>query len=135
MPTPSLSSSEKDRYRRHLDLPEVGLAGQTKLKSSKVLIIGAGGLGSPVALYLAAAGVGTLGIVDFDQVALSNLQRQILYLNSDVGKFKATTAAERLRLVNPAITVRPHCLRLDEHNILDLIADYDLLIDGTDNFF
>ena len=132
--TPPLDRDEILRYARHLVLPEVGMDGQKRLKAARVLLVGAGGLGSPVALYLAAAGVGTLGIVDDDVVDASNLQRQILHGTSDVGRSKLDSAAARLREVNPHVTVEPHPIRLTSANALDLVARYDLVIDGTDNF-
>src|SRR5579883_2201347 len=131
---PELSTQERLRYSRHLILPEVGPAGQEKLRLAKVLVIGAGGLGSPVVLYLAAAGVGRIGIVDFDAVDLSNLQRQIIYTNDDVGKPKARAAAEHAGALNPNIYIVEHQQRLTAENVCDLIRDYDLVVDGTDNF-
>jgi molybdopterin/thiamine biosynthesis adenylyltransferase/rhodanese-related sulfurtransferase len=128
----SLSDSERERYSRHLLLPEIGAAGQEKLKRAKVLIVGAGGLGSPASLYLAAAGVGTLGIVDHDRVDLSNLQRQLLYATSDVGASKALTAQARLRALNPDITVIAHELELRGDNALELLRPYELVLDGSD---
>jgi molybdopterin/thiamine biosynthesis adenylyltransferase/rhodanese-related sulfurtransferase len=135
-PTPAgeLSREELQRYSRHLIMPEVGLDGQKKLKAARVLCVGAGGLGSPLALYLAAAGVGTLGLVDFDAVDLSNLHRQILYGTKDVGRKKLESAAERLKDVNPNVKVVPHEVRLSSDNALDLFRDYDVIADGTDNF-
>jgi sulfur-carrier protein adenylyltransferase/sulfurtransferase len=129
-----LTREELQRYSRHLIMPEVGLDGQKKLKAARVLCVGAGGLGSPLALYLAAAGVGTLGLVDFDAVDSSNLQRQILYGTKDVGRPKLESAAERLRDVNPNVNVVPHEVRLSSDNALDLFRDYDVIADGTDNF-
>ncbi len=131
---PELSSEEIRRYGRHLTLPEVGVEGQKRLKAARVLVVGAGGLGSPLALYLAAAGVGTLGLVDFDTVDISNLQRQILYGASDVGRPKLDVAVERLREINPHVEVVPHRVRLDAGNALDIIGGYDLVVDGSDNF-
>jgi adenylyltransferase/sulfurtransferase len=131
---PALGRDELVRYGRHLLLPEVGLDGQRKLKAARVLVVGAGGLGSPVALYLAAAGVGTIGLVDFDRVDLSNLQRQILHGTKDVGRSKLASAADRLRDVNPHVRVEPHETRLTSSNALEIIEAYDLVIDGTDNF-
>lgn len=122
------------RYARHLALPEVGYAGQSKLRAASVLVIGAGGLGSPAALYLAAAGVGRLGIVDHDAVELSNLQRQILHGTPDVGQPKAASAARALGRLNPDIQVIPHAARVMADNALDVIRPYDLVLDGTDNF-
>jgi molybdopterin/thiamine biosynthesis adenylyltransferase/rhodanese-related sulfurtransferase/molybdopterin converting factor small subunit len=129
-----LSRDEVARYSRHLIMPEVTLEGQKKLKKAKVLCIGAGGLGSPMSLYLAAAGVGKLGLVDFDVVDLSNIQRQILYSTSDVGRPKLEAARERLTQLNPEIEVVTHALRLSSWNALDLFAEYDIIADGTDNF-
>ncbi len=133
-PAGELSREEFQRYSRHLIMPEVGLDGQKKLKAARVLCVGAGGLGSPLALYLAAAGVGTLGLVDFDVVDLSNLQRQILHGTKDVGRPKLESAAERLKDVNPNVKVVPHEVRLSSDNALDLFRDYDVIADGTDNF-
>ncbi len=129
-----LSRSELYRYARHLALPHVGLEGQSRLKAARVLCVGAGGLGSPLSMYLAAAGVGTLGIVDFDVVDLSNLQRQLLHGTSDVGRAKLESAAERLAEVNPHVEVLRHETRLTSENALDILADYDVVVDGTDNF-
>jgi len=129
-----LSQEEIRRYSRHLIMPEVGLAGQVKLKKASVLLIGAGGLGSPLALYLAAAGVGRIGIVDFDVVDESNLQRQIIHGTPDVGRPKLESARDRLRGVNPLIHVETHETRLTSENALELIRDYDIVADGTDNF-
>jgi molybdopterin/thiamine biosynthesis adenylyltransferase/rhodanese-related sulfurtransferase len=134
IPAGELSREELQRYSRHLIMPEVGLDGQKKLKAARVLCVGAGGLGSPLALYLAAAGVGTLGLVDFDAVDLSNLHRQILYGTKDVGRKKLESAAERLKDVNPNVKVVPHEVRLSSDNALDLFRDYDVIADGTDNF-
>lgn len=131
---PLLSPSEQARYGRHLLLDEVGEAGQRRLKAARVLLVGAGGLGSPAALYLAAAGVGRLGVVDFDVVDRSNLQRQVLYRESDVGRPKVEAAAEVLRARNPHIEVVEHRLRLDAGNAEALAADYDVIVDGADNF-
>lgn len=129
-----LSPPELLRYARHLVLPEVGLAGQRRLKSARVLVVGAGGLGSPVALYLAAAGVGTLGLVDFDEVDATNLQRQILHGESDVGRLKLDSARDRLAETNPHVQVVAHEARLSSGNALSVLADYDVVVDGTDNF-
>jgi molybdopterin/thiamine biosynthesis adenylyltransferase/rhodanese-related sulfurtransferase len=129
-----LSAGEMQRYARHLILPEVGVEGQRKLKGSKVLIVGVGGLGSPAALYLAAAGVGTLGLVDFDVVELSNLQRQVLHGTSAVGTPKLASAAGRLRDVNPQVSLRLHEARLTSENALEILAGYDVILDGSDNF-
>ncbi len=130
----TLEPAEIRRYGRHLTLPEFGMTGQKRLKASRVLMVGAGGLGSPVGLYLAAAGVGTLGLVEFDQVDESNLQRQVLYGQSDVGRPKIEAALERLRQVNPLITLAAHPHRLTADNAAELIADYDVVVDGSDNF-
>jgi len=128
------SRAELYRYARHLALPEVGFEGQQRLKAGRVLCVGAGGLGSPLALYLAAAGVGTIGIVEFDSVDESNLQRQILHGTKDVGRSKIASATDRLRDVNPHVQVIPHPVRLSSTNALDIVADYDIVVDGTDNF-
>jgi adenylyltransferase/sulfurtransferase len=133
-PAAGLSVDEVKRYSRHLIIPDVGMAGQKRLKNSKVLVVGAGGLGSPALLYLAAAGVGTLGIVDFDTVDESNLQRQIIHGVSDVGKSKAESAKESIAEINPYVTVVLHKERLDSSNVMEIFAPYDLIIDGTDNF-
>ncbi len=130
----TLSSSEVLRYSRHLIMPEVGTEGQLKLKAGKVLAIGAGGLGSPLALYLAAAGVGKIGIVDFDVVDLTNLQRQILHSTATVGKSKLQSAKERLEALNPEVEIKLHDTRLSSENALDILRDYDVVVDGTDNF-
>ncbi len=129
-----LSASERSRYARHLTLPEVGIAGQRKLKAARVLCIGAGGLGSPVAMHLAAAGVGEIGIVDFDRVDFSNLQRQLIHGTSDVGRLKTESAAERIHEINPEVTVTAHEVRLSAANALAIAEPYDLVVDGTDNF-
>jgi sulfur-carrier protein adenylyltransferase/sulfurtransferase len=129
-----LNSDEIRRYSRHLILPEVGLAGQKKIKSASVLCIGAGGLGSPIAMYLAAAGIGKIGIVDFDTVDFSNLQRQILHTDADVGRSKAESAKETIRGINPHCEVVIHNTRISSENALDLIRPYDIVVDGTDNF-
>ena len=134
MNQPAFSADEIRRYSRHLILPEFGARGQKKLKAARVLVVGAGGLGSPAAMYLAAAGVGTLGLVDFDVVDLSNLQRQVLHGTSDVGRPKLDSAAERLRALNPEVNVQLHPLRLSAENALALFAQYDLVLDGTDTF-
>jgi sulfur-carrier protein adenylyltransferase/sulfurtransferase len=134
MKTSDFTRQELYRYARHFSLPEVGLEGQGRLKRGRVLCVGAGGLGSPLALYLAAAGVGTLGIVDFDTVDESNLQRQLLHGTSDVGRSKLDSAADRLRDVNPHVTVERHETRLTSENALEILADYDVVVDGTDNF-
>jgi adenylyltransferase/sulfurtransferase len=125
---------ERIRYSRHLIMPEVGAEGQARLKAARVLCIGAGGLGSPAALYLAAAGVGKIGLVDFDAVDLSNLQRQILHGTKDVGRSKLESARERLHDLNPAIDIELHEARFSSENAVDLVAGYDLVVDGSDNF-
>jgi sulfur-carrier protein adenylyltransferase/sulfurtransferase len=130
----TLSNDEIQRYSRHLIMPEVGLAGQTRLKEARVLCVGAGGLGSPLALYLAAAGVGTLGLVDFDVVDASNLHRQILHGTKDIGRKKLLSAAERLRDVNTNVRTVPHEERLTSQNALEILRGYDVVADGTDNF-
>ncbi|HVB55520.1 MAG TPA: molybdopterin-synthase adenylyltransferase MoeB [Candidatus Acidoferrales bacterium] len=130
----ALTNDEVLRYSRHLIMPEVGMEGQLKLKQAKVLCIGAGGLGAPVGLYLAAAGVGRIGLVDFDSVDFTNLQRQVLFGSSDVGRPKIEAAAERLRTLNPAIQIDSLETRLSSDNALDLFKDYDIIVDGTDNF-
>ena len=131
---PGLSEEEIRRYARHLILPEVGLEGQKKLKAARVLAVGAGGLGSPLTLYLAAAGVGTIGLVDFDVVDETNLHRQILFGSSDVGRPKLAAAAERLRDVNPNVRIVPFEQRLTSENALEIVRDFDVVADGTDNF-
>jgi molybdopterin/thiamine biosynthesis adenylyltransferase len=123
-----------ERYSRHILLKEVGVAGQMKLSKGRVLIIGAGGLGSPAAMYLAAAGVGTIGIADADAVELSNLQRQIIHSTEDIGKQKTLSAKQTLNALNPSVEVVTHNFYVDSKNIVDLIKDYDFIIDGTDNF-
>ncbi len=130
----TLSPDELRRYQRHLTLPEVGVEGQKKLKAASVLLVGAGGLGSPLALYLAAAGVGRIGIVDFDVVDETNLQRQVLHGTKDVGRPKLESARDRLLDINPHIALDLHEIRLTSENALDLVADYDIVADGTDNF-
>jgi len=129
-----LSHEEVLRYSRHLILPEVGVAGQARLKDARVLLVGAGGLGSPAALYLAAAGVGTLGVVDADRVDASNLQRQVLHGTSDVGRPKTESAADRLREINPHVEVEGFSERLTSANALDLLRSFDVIVDGSDNF-
>src|SRR5688572_15510147 len=129
-----LTKQEVHRYSRHLLLPEVGVEGQQKLKAASVLLVGAGGLGSPIALYLAAAGVGHLGLVDFDVVDESNLQRQVLHGTSDVGRLKLESARDRLREINPHVEVHLHPTRLTSQNALEIVAQYDIVADGTDNF-
>jgi molybdopterin/thiamine biosynthesis adenylyltransferase/rhodanese-related sulfurtransferase len=130
----SLTPSERLRYGRHLVLPQFGDEGQEKLKAGSVLIVGAGGLGSPAALYLAAAGVGRIGLVDFDVVDVSNLQRQVLYGHSDIGRAKLDVAGERLHDLNPHVDLIMHGERLDSSNALEILAGYDVVLDGTDNF-
>ncbi|MET0693466.1 MAG: adenylyltransferase/sulfurtransferase MoeZ [Propionibacteriaceae bacterium] len=133
-PAEELTLEEVRRYSRHLIIPDVGMDGQKRLKNAKVLVIGAGGLGSPALLYLAAAGVGTLGIVEFDTVDESNLQRQIIHGQSDVGKSKAVSAKESIAEINPLVNVIVHDIRLDNDNVMELFSQYDLIVDGTDNF-
>lgn len=123
-----------ERYARHLVLPEVGVSGQRRLASSSVLCVGAGGLGSPVSLYLAAAGVGKIGLIDFDVVDRTNLQRQILYSDNDVGRVKVVCASDRIRALNPEIEVEMHQTRLTSENAMEIIAKYDVIVDGSDNF-
>ena len=129
-----LSKEEILRYSRHLIIPEVGLKGQKKLKAASVLLIGAGGLGSPLALYLAAAGVGRIGIVDFDVVDETNLQRQIMHTTNDVGRSKLDSARESIEGINPNVIVETYPLRLSSDNALDILKNYDVIVDGTDNF-
>jgi adenylyltransferase/sulfurtransferase len=131
---PELTADELSRYARHLTLPEVGLEGQRKLKAARVLCVGLGGLGSPLALYLAAAGIGTLGLVDFDVVDASNLQRQILHSTKDIGRKKLDSAAEKLAALNPDLRIVKHETLLTSANALDILKDYDIVADGTDNF-
>jgi molybdopterin/thiamine biosynthesis adenylyltransferase/rhodanese-related sulfurtransferase len=130
----ALSTEQKNRYSRHLLVPEVGEAGQARLLESKVLLVGAGGLGSPAGLYLAAAGVGTLGLLDSDVVDLTNLQRQVLHTTASVGKLKTESAAATIAALNPDVKVVRHDLRLDSSNVMDVIAPYDVIVDGCDNF-
>jgi adenylyltransferase/sulfurtransferase len=130
----ALTNDEILRYSRHLIMPEVGMEGQQKLKAARVLCIGAGGLGSPLALYLGAAGVGTLGIVDFDVVDYTNLQRQIIHTTADVGRKKLDSAAEKLKAINPFLNIRKFETRLSSDNALELFRDFDIIADGTDNF-
>jgi sulfur-carrier protein adenylyltransferase/sulfurtransferase len=130
----ALSNDEILRYSRHLIMPEVGMEGQQKLKAARVLCIGAGGLGSPLALYLAAAGVGTLGVVDFDVVDYTNLQRQIIHTTADVGRKKLASAADKVKAINPFVELHPFETRLTSENALDLFRDFDIVVDGTDNF-
>ncbi|WP_327047793.1 adenylyltransferase/sulfurtransferase MoeZ [Microbispora sp. NBC_01189] len=133
-PAAELTVDEVRRYSRHLIIPDVGMAGQKRLKNAKVLCVGAGGLGSPALLYLAAAGVGTLGVVDFDVVDESNLQRQVIHGQSDVGRLKAESAAASVREINPLVNVIIHNVALTTDNVMDVFAGYDLIVDGTDNF-
>lgn len=130
----AFTNEQLERYSRHIILQEVGVKGQKKLLNASVLIIGAGGLGAPAALYLAAAGVGTIGIVNADEVDLSNLQRQVIHTTNDVGKAKVKSAAETMEAINPDVTVKTYRTFVDSSNIMDLIKDYDFIIDGTDNF-
>ncbi|CCQ45480.1 putative adenylyltransferase/sulfurtransferase MoeZ [Pseudarthrobacter siccitolerans] len=133
-PAGELTAAEVERYSRHLIIPEIGAVGQRRLKNAKVLVIGAGGLGSPALLYLAAAGVGTLGIIDDDAVDLSNLQRQVIHGVADVGRPKIESARDAIAALNPLVDVRLHNVRLDASNALELFAGYDLILDGADNF-
>ncbi len=133
-PAAELTREEVTRYSRHLIIPDVGVIGQKRLKNAKVLVIGAGGLGSPTLLYLAAAGVGTIGIVEFDVVDESNLQRQIIHGQSDIGRSKAQSAKESVLEINPLVTVNLHEFRLEPDNAVELFSQYDLILDGTDNF-
>jgi adenylyltransferase/sulfurtransferase len=131
---PELTTDDLSRYSRHLILPEVGMEGQQKLKAARVLCVGTGGLGSPLALYLTAAGIGTLGLVDFDVVDSSNLQRQIIHSTKDIGRKKLDSAEEKLKALNPSINIVKHDTMLSSANALDIIKDYDIVADGTDNF-
>jgi len=131
---PELTTDDLSRYSRHLILPEVGMEGQRKLKAARVLCVGTGGLGSPLALYLAAAGIGTLGMVDFDAVDASNLQRQIIHSTKDIGRKKLDSAAEKLSALNPALNIVKHDTMLSSANAMDILKDYDIVADGTDNF-
>ncbi|NJQ05437.1 adenylyltransferase/sulfurtransferase MoeZ [Streptomyces lonarensis] len=133
-PAAELTVDEVRRYSRHLIIPDVGMEGQKRLKNARVLCVGAGGLGSPALMYLAAAGVGTLGIIEFDEVDESNLQRQIIHSQSDIGRPKAVSAKETVQGINPLTRVNIHEERLDSSNVMELFADYDLIVDGTDNF-
>lgn len=133
-PLPKLSAEEIQRYKRHLLLKEVGGPGQQRLKAARVLVVGAGGLGSPLVLYLAAAGVGTIGVVDDDTVSLDNLQRQVLHDTAHVGAPKVESARETVARINPHVVIEPHPVRLDAANALDLIGRYDIVADGSDNF-
>ena len=130
----NLTPDEVRRYARHLIMPEVAMDGQKRLKASRVLCIGTGGLGSPLTLYLAAAGVGTIGLVDFDVVDLSNLQRQIIHTTADIGRPKIASAEAKLKAINPDLNVVRHEYAVDSSNALGLFADYDVIVDGTDNF-
>ncbi|MEX1138353.1 MAG: molybdopterin-synthase adenylyltransferase MoeB [Bacteroidota bacterium] len=134
MKSGSMSPEQLKRYGRHIILPEVGMEGQIRLNQASVLIIGAGGLGSPAALYLAAAGVGTIGLVDFDTVDLTNLQRQILHTTDSIGTSKLSSAKQRIQALNPTVSVRTHAVRLTHENAMDILRAYDVIIDGTDNF-
>jgi len=134
IPLPELTTDDLSRYSRHLILPEVGMEGQQKLKAARVLCVGTGGLGSPLAFYLAAAGIGTLGLVDFDVVDASNLQRQIIHSTKDIGRKKLDSAAEKLTALNPFLNVVKHETMLTSANALDILKDYDVVADGTDNF-
>lgn len=131
---PALEPEENLRYARHLILPSVGPEGQRRLKGARVLVVGAGGLGSPVAMYLAAAGVGTLGIVEFDRVDATNLQRQVIHGTPDVGRLKLDSARDRIGEINPHVSVEPHPVRITSGNALEIVREYDVVIDGTDNF-
>jgi sulfur-carrier protein adenylyltransferase/sulfurtransferase len=133
-PSAPLPSQEIERYARHVLIPDVGMDGQRRLRNARVLVVGAGGLGSPALMYLAAAGVGTIGVVDDDVVELTNLQRQVVHGVADVGRLKSESAAERLASVNPLVRVVRHDVRIDSSNALEIIAGYDLVLDGTDNF-
>src|SRR5512147_1806915 len=133
-PPATLSKEEVLRYSRHLIMPEVGMDGQLRLKSASVLLVGTGGLGSPLALYLAAAGVGRIGLVDFDVVDFTNLQRQVIHGTSDVGRKKLDSAAESMTEINPNVSIGRHEVALSSENALDIIKDYDIVVDGTDNF-
>jgi adenylyltransferase/sulfurtransferase len=133
-PLPELAQDEILRYSRHLIIPEVGVEGQRRLKGARILMVGAGGLGSPIGLYLAAAGVGTLGLVEFDVVDVTNLQRQVLHGTKDVGRKKVDSARDRIADVNPHVKVIAHEARLTSENALDIVREYDLVVDGTDNF-
>jgi len=134
VPDPTLSNEEIGRYSRHLILPEVGMEGQLRLKAARVLIVGTGGLGAPVGMYLAAAGVGTLGLVDFDAVEASNLQRQIIHGTKDVGRPKIASARDRLNDINPNVRIETFETRLTSRNALEIVRDFDVVVDGTDNF-
>lgn len=129
-----MTPEELERYKRHILLPEIGINGQEKLKAARVLVIGAGGLGSPVLLYLAAAGIGTIGIIDGDAVDRSNLQRQVIHTTSDINKPKVTSAQEKIKALNPNVNVITHYCFIDENNAADIISQYDFVIDATDSF-
>lgn len=133
-PGPELSVADRERFARHLPIPGLGEVAQRRLRAARVCVVGAGGLGSPALLYLAAAGVGTLGVVDADTVEVVNLQRQVLYTTAGVGTPKATSARDRLAELDPGVTVSPHVVRLDETNALDVLGGYDLVIDAVDNY-
>src|SRR5580700_9178579 len=133
-PQAVLSKEEILRYSRHLIIPEVGIEGQLKLKAAKVLLVGTGGLGAPLGLYLAAAGVGKIGLVDFDVVDFTNLQRQVIHFTSDVGRKKLDSAADRMRDINPNVQIDRYEVALSSENALDILSGYDLVVDGTDNF-
>ncbi|MET0979466.1 MAG: ThiF family adenylyltransferase, partial [Paeniglutamicibacter terrestris] len=133
-PAPALLPEEMLRYSRQIIIPEIGMLGQRRLKNARVLVIGAGGLGSPALLYLAAAGIGTIGIIDDDVVDVSNLQRQVIHGTASVGELKTDSAARRITDLNPLLNVRVHAQRLDVSNAVDIFSDYDLVLDGTDNF-
>ena len=130
----ALSADEVERYARHIVLPEVGGPGQNKLKTAKILVIGAGGLGAPILLYLAAAGIGTIGICDDDVVSLSNLQRQVIHTTNTIGKLKTSSAAEMMQAINPHVNVVQHALRITAENAIELISQYDVVCDACDNF-
>ncbi len=133
-PGPELSAADRERFARHLPIPELGALAQRRLRAARVCVVGAGGLGSPALLYLAAAGVGTLGVVDADAVEVVNLQRQVLHSTAGVGTPKATSARDRLAALDPGVTVTPHVVRLDETNALDILGRYDLVLDAVDNY-
>jgi adenylyltransferase/sulfurtransferase len=133
-PAAELTLDEVKRYSRHLIIPEIGMTGQKRLKNARVLVVGAGGLGSPALLYLAAAGVGTLGVIDFDVVDESNLQRQIIHGQADIGRLKAESARDSIAQVNPFVNVQVHTEALSNDNVLEIFSGYDLIVDGTDNF-
>ena len=133
-PAAELTLDEVKRYSRHLIIPEIGMTGQKRLKNARVLVVGAGGLGSPALLYLAAAGVGTLGVIDFDVVDESNLQRQIIHGQSDIGRLKAESARDSVAEINPFVTVQVHTEALSNDNVMEIFSGYDLIVDGTDNF-